>query len=55
MRADNVLSWHLNQIGYVLANPCLQIRAYHLHLTPERTYQAMDIVHGDMGGVLISM
>ena len=55
IRADNVLSWHLNEKGFVLVNPCLRIRVFHLHLSEERTYQAMDIVHGDMGGCLLSI
>eukprot|EP01147_Barroeca_monosierra_P009271 gene9273-1547_t len=38
--AENRFIYHLKQAGYKIANPCSQIKTYHMHCTKERSSQS---------------
>ena len=43
---DNRIAKEILDAGYKITNPCLSIKAIHLHETGYRTYTAKDTVHG---------
>ena len=43
---DNRIAKEILDAGYNITNPCLSIKAIHLHETGYRTYTAKDTVHG---------
>jgi hypothetical protein len=51
---DGVLAYQLKQSGYILKNPALDLKTYHLHMSDVRHYTWDDKIHGCRCGVRFS-
>ena len=48
--AENIVIYELKRAKIWVRNPCMSIRAYHLHCTNERSYSNHVYVNGIKGG-----
>jgi len=51
---DGVLADQLAHSNYILKNPVLEMKIYHIHLTNVRTYTGFDVINGHRSGVKFS-